>query len=131
VITIEKNGSSDDDGLRTTQVVPPLSSETLRSSEVKSSENNGSEHRRISEASGGGIEIDLEKKKALRNCMKCGSSTGEVQTHRIAGGDVDLHQTCVPFWLRDPTPNPSLLELPEFLDRRGGQINGGSGGRTS
>jgi hypothetical protein len=138
VITLEKSGPGDDDGLRATQVAPPLSSETLRSSEVAqgqedrsswgssdgssdetSNENNGSEHRRISEDSGGGIEIDLEKKKTLRNCMKCGSSTGEVQTHRIADVDVDLHQTCVPFWLRDPTPHPSLLELPEFLDRRG------------
>jgi hypothetical protein len=158
VITIEKNGPSDDDGLRTTQVAPPLSSEILRSSEValtgagsenrsprrmaqnvssdeETNEKNGSEHRRISEDTGGGIEIDLEKKKTPRNCMKCGSSTGEVQTHRIAGVDVDLHQTCVPFWLRDPTPHPSLLELPEFLNRRGelfvGQINGGSGDRTS
>jgi hypothetical protein len=136
VITIEKNGPSDDDGLRTTEVAPPLSSETLRTSEValtgagsenrslrrmgqnvssdeETNENNGSEHRSISEATGGGIEIDLEEKKTLRNCMKCGSSTGEVQTHRIADVDVDLHQTCVPFWLRDPTPHPSLLELPE------------------
>ena len=164
VIAIEKIGPSDDDRPRigATQVAPPLSSETLRPSEVvqtqddsfseissdgasdvssapsddvsedeiprsmgqkvssdnKPNGNKASEHRRISEDTGGGIEIGPEKKKTLRNCMKCGSATGEVLTRHVAGADVDLHQTCVPFWLRDPTPHPSLLEIPEFLDRR-------------
>jgi hypothetical protein len=66
VIAIEKNGPGGDDGLRTIQVAPPLSSETLRSSKVAQSQEEssscGSEHRRISEDTGGGIEIDLEKK---------------------------------------------------------------------
>jgi hypothetical protein len=116
VIAIEKSGPGGDDGLQTTQVAPPLSSETLRSSKVAQSQEEssscGSEHRRISEDTGGGIEIDLEKKRS-EVCAQCGKA-GDLQQTHYGAEEALLHRDCRHAWVaaRDD------LTIPACLDRR-------------